>query len=64
MADVDECKTSRHNCSENADCINIVGSFNCTCQNYYSYFGDGFECLKGFTIAEPSIQGIHTSVAQ
>ena len=34
--DVDECTDS---CHENADCVNSVGSFQCTCQNGYT--GDG-----------------------
>ena len=44
MIDNDECNTDEHNCDENADCINTVGSFECMCKQ--TYFGDGVTCLR------------------
>lgn len=45
VIDVNECEGDTHPCDENADCVNTVGSFNCTCQS--SYFGDGFNYCSG-----------------
>jgi hypothetical protein len=43
-------KSSLHNeiykwnkCSNNSECINTIGSFNCTCLPGYD--GDGFDCI-------------------
>ena len=42
-ADVDECgDSSMNNCSENANCTDTIGSYDCTCSEGYS--GDGFLC--------------------
>lgn len=41
--DVDECSSSKHNnCSSNADCSNLPGSFKCHCKSGYT--GDGVDC--------------------
>ena len=40
--DVDECVALTHNCSENANCTNLVGSFNCSCNP--GYVGNGTTC--------------------
>lgn len=40
--DIDECATRLHECSANAVCKNIVGSYNCTCNE--GYYGDGKKC--------------------
>ncbi|XP_068687094.1 fibrillin-1-like isoform X1 [Montipora foliosa] len=40
--DIDECSTGEHNCSHVAVCNNIIGSYNCTCQE--GYVGDGRKC--------------------
>ena len=42
VADLDECSTYTHNCDVNADCINTVGSYSCTCKAGYT--GDGQTC--------------------
>jgi len=43
ITDVDECAlASTNDCSVNADCINTVGSFICTCKSGYA--GDGKTC--------------------
>ncbi|XP_078378774.1 uncharacterized protein LOC144661935 [Oculina patagonica] len=47
--DMDECSIGSHNCSVNAMCDNIVGSFNCACS--LGFAGDGVNCTavkKGF----------------
>lgn len=38
--DIDECQNGA--CHLNAECVNSLGSFNCTCHQGYS--GDGVEC--------------------
>ena len=40
--DIDECLVETDNCSENADCSNTTGGFECTCNAGYS--GDGVTC--------------------
>ena len=40
--DVDECTTGADNCSPNADCTNLGGSFSCACKQGYT--GDGTSC--------------------
>jgi len=40
--DVDECTLNTDNCSENAECINTVGSYNCSC--LVGFTGDGITC--------------------
>ncbi|PFX28257.1 Neurogenic locus notch-like protein 3 [Stylophora pistillata] len=42
--DVDECNTGENSCSEDAECINTRGSYNCTCKQGYD--GDGWNCSK------------------
>ena len=41
--DIDECAMESDNCAENAICMNIPGSFNCTCNEGYT--GDGTSCV-------------------
>ena len=41
--DVDECAdSSQNNCSSNATCTDIIGSYYCTCDSGYT--GDGISC--------------------
>ena len=42
VLDIDECAKGTHNCSVNAVCKNIRGSYNCTCKD--GYHGDGIHC--------------------
>ncbi|KAJ8307442.1 hypothetical protein KUTeg_015526 [Tegillarca granosa] len=46
LMDIDECSIGLHNCSDNATCTNIPGSFTCTCNS--GLVGDGVSC-KPFT---------------
>ena len=41
-ADTDECEFGTDSCSENAACVNAVGSYICSCLGGYS--GDGRAC--------------------
>ena len=45
-SDADECLDNSHNCSENANCTNIEGSFNCSCKP--GYIGNGNNCSGWF----------------
>jgi len=38
--DIDECDGGEHNCDPNAFCTNTLGSFTCTCNNFWQ--GDGY----------------------
>jgi len=42
FADLDECNTHTHKCDVNAECVNTVGSYSCTCK--VGYTGDGQNC--------------------
>ena len=42
IADVDECDLGLDECSENANCSDTIGSYNCTCRTGFD--GDGFSC--------------------
>ena len=42
-SDIDECELdSLNDCDENANCIDTIGSYNCSCSPGYE--GDGFNC--------------------
>ena len=41
-ADVNECSTNNGGCSSNAGCVNLPGSFTCTCN--MGYTGNGVTC--------------------
>ena len=40
--DFDECSASSNNCSDNANCVNTIGNYFCTCQ--FGFSGDGYTC--------------------
>ena len=42
FADLDECQTGAHDCHVHSRCVNVIGSYNCTCLPGYT--GDGLEC--------------------
>ena len=43
LTDVNECSDGEwNNCHQNADCINTIGYYMCTCKHGYS--GDGRNC--------------------
>jgi cysteine-rich repeat protein len=41
--DVNECELATHNCNSNAFCRNNIGSFQCTCNQFYA--GNGVTCM-------------------
>ena len=49
-SDIDECSTDTHNCADEADCTNTVGSFTCACKTGYN--GGGYQC-SGNGLARP-----------
>lgn len=55
--DINECLRGTDGCSENAGCINTVGSYTCEC--FAGYSGDGFTCRETSELA--SIQANYTS---
>ena len=44
--DIDECTAESHNCSPNSMCINVEGSFQCSC--IPGFEGDGKTCIGRF----------------
>ena len=40
--DTDECTSSKHDCSSDGDCVNVVGSYQCFCESGFT--GDGKIC--------------------
>jgi len=46
LLDINECNNDTNNCSENANCINTIGSYQCEC--FIGYTGDGFNCSGKF----------------
>lgn len=42
VTDIDECALGEHACSENAECINTIGGYECVCKEGFA--GDGFKC--------------------
>ena len=42
--DLDECRTGISDCSENANCSNTEGSYDCTCHDGFT--GSGTICLS------------------
>ena len=47
ISDVDECSLRTDQCGINADCLNTIGSYSCTCKVGFS--GDGINCT-GLTL--------------
>ena len=44
LADIDECTRDDHECHQDAECINTVGSYNCSCN--LGFEGDGNNCKR------------------
>ena len=47
LSDLDECRlfsANRLGCSDNADCINTAGSYECRCKP--GFYGDGRNCFS------------------
>ena len=40
--DIDECTVNTHDCSSDADCNNVMGSYGCACNPGFT--GDGKTC--------------------
>lgn len=47
--DINECDLSLDNCDRNAVCVNVAGSFNCTCKLDFGFDGNGTHCGKSLT---------------
>ena len=50
VIDIDECFDDTHDCSENARCENMLGSFTCTCK--VGFVGNGQTCKSEFFCRE------------
>ena len=48
FADINECFSSSHGCSNNARCTNIRGNYSCTCNKKFT--GDGRSCTSKFNL--------------
>ena len=46
IVDIDECRNSSYKCDQYANCINTVGSYNCSCKEGFT--GDGLSCSGKF----------------
>ena len=44
IIDIDECTLGTHSCDQNAECVNVVGSYECHC--FSGYTGDGVHCAS------------------
>lgn len=72
FADIDECSEGLDNCSVNAVCENVMGTFQCTCKDGYK--GDGVTCSGELKVtlpllvvkmgwSEPGPEQIHSEMA-
>lgn len=43
-SDIDECAENTFECATNAQCINLPGTYMCTCNE--GYYGDGKVCIR------------------
>lgn len=41
-SDINECAAGTHDCSPDALCVNLIGSYNCTCKQ--GFLGNGKDC--------------------
>ena len=48
VIDIDECFDDTHDCSENARCENVLGSYTCTCN--LGFVGNGQTCKSEFFV--------------
>lgn len=46
FSDVDECEIGAHNCDMHASCLNVPGSFRCSCRE--GWVGNGIKCIGEF----------------
>ena len=44
VSDINECEIDTHDCDENAECTDNIGSFSCTCN--FGYSGNGTFCCE------------------
>lgn len=47
LVDVDECEIGAHNCDMHASCVNVPGSFKCSCRE--GWVGNGIKCIGKYT---------------
>lgn len=47
LLDVDECEIGAHNCDMHASCVNVPGSFKCSCRE--GWVGNGIKCIGKYT---------------
>ena len=45
LTDINECELVMHNCSDNAECVNLDGTYQCMCEDgYFDGSGSGLNC--------------------
>ena len=44
ISDTNECEDKVHNCSDTANCVDVIGTYRCECLP--GYHGDGHNCLS------------------
>uniref|UniRef100_A0A8C5MND2 Nidogen 2 n=1 Tax=Leptobrachium leishanense TaxID=445787 RepID=A0A8C5MND2_9ANUR len=59
-ADVNECEVGLARCGQNAMCVNLPGSYKCSCRSSYSFSEDGHNCVLTSAPANPCEDGTHT----
>ena len=54
FSDIDECILGMHNCSDDRDCVDLMGGFVCQCHNEgYELADDGVTCIGETVPLEP-----------
>lgn len=48
FVDVDECEIGAHNCDLQASCVNVPGSFRCSCKE--GWIGNGIKCIGEYKL--------------
>ena len=50
LLDINECNNVTRACNSLANCVNTIGSYQCSCRT--GFFGDGFQCDGKLNISQ------------